>query len=473
MILKKNLKINNKKLRKEKHMTLLEKIQYIEEKYKLYKYESWQYLRVVYTYAISVRRNSSNSNIIQKITLKDKIRKVFKTLFFGFKNWFRSYDYIIFDVNDDYKNLDGLFVSRLTEGISNNLDRKRILHIQTLWDKNVKPSKDYYVSDMIINVMGNIFYAILNIFNKKIKIDFDYEIINKELNLEINANKVFRKSILNKQIVKFILKIYKPKLVFVTCYTKRFMIIAAKELNIPVVEIQHGVIMNHIGYMGKYFNAKSQPDYLLVFGENDKKLLINNSNYIDKEENIIPVGSFMIEYILKKDNDIFEQYRKKFEKIVSISLDDLTLEHTINFIKNAARKLNNILFVLIPRNKDVNIRADNIIIIDRYSYSCLEAVKNSDFHLTVFSTCALESPSLGVPNIFWNYNNLSEEYFKEYIEKKDFNFLVNSEQGLIDLLKKDISFNRQELIESNKEYFMPNYEKNIKKFIEKIQRIYI
>ena len=440
-------------------MTSIQKLQYIEEKYQLYKYESWQYLRVVYATAIEKQNANNSGSVTTTITFKDKIKKVLKTLFFGFKNWFRSYDYIIFDVNDDYRDLDGVYLSRLTEGILQNLNRKKVLHIQSLWDKNVIPSKDYFVSDMIFNVLSVIFYKI-----KKIKLDFDYEIINRELNLKVDANKIYKKSVLNTDIVKYTLKIYKPKFVFVTCYTKRFIIIAAKELNIPIVEIQHGII-NIPGYMGKYFNKKFQPDYLLVFGENDKNLLVNNSNYIQNVNNIIPVGSFVLEYVLQKEIDIFGEYRNRFKKIVSVSLQDDILEQTLHFIKNVAKKLNNILFVLIPRNKDIRIDENNVIVIRRYL--CLEIVKNSDFHLTVNSTCALEAPSLGVPNIFWNYNGLSKEYFDDYIKSKNFNFLVSKEQELIDLLKKDIKFNKQEIIKNNKEYFMPNYEENIKVFLEK------
>ena len=107
-------------------MTSIEKIKYIEEKYQLYKYESWQYLRVVYATSLE-KKNVQNNIENNELTLKDKVKKAAKTLFFGLRNWFRRYDYLIFDVNDDYRKIDDIYLSRLTEGVSKVLKRKQIL----------------------------------------------------------------------------------------------------------------------------------------------------------------------------------------------------------------------------------------------------------------------------------------------------------------------------------------------------------
>ena len=99
----------------------------------------------------------------------------------------------------------------------------------------------------------------------------------------------------------------------------------------------------------------------------------------------------------------------------------------------------------------------------------LKIIRYSNIHLSSFSACLFEAPTLGVPNIFWNYKNFSVEYFKEYIESKNFNFLVNDENELVRLLKGNIEFSKQDIIEQNKAYYMDNYEENIRNFISKLK----
>jgi len=441
-------------------MTIIKKLERIEERYNLYKYDSWHYLRVAFIFSAR-RRNHNSIKISQKISLfRNKINSI-KNIFYGFKNWFKKYKYIVFDVNDDYREIDHEILSRLTEDLSNNFDRNDILHIQSLGQNNLIPTKDFVVSDTIIRLLSLIiekFYTY--------KIDFDYENINNELKIKINYKKEYNRLIIRKNIIKIILRIYKPKLVFITCYTKREFIIASKELSLPTIEIQHG-ILNIPGYISKTFNKKYQPDYLIVFGQNDKKLLLKNSNYIHNKNSIIPVGSYLLEYILKKKSYVLDKYKSKFKYIISVSVQDMFLEDTVKFITDIAKINKNILFILIPRNLEISINKQNNILVFTNT-NCLEIVKQSDFHLTIFSTCAYEAASLGIPNIFWNYNNLSIEYCNEYINDKNYNFIVNNKIEFSELLKKDFDFNKDKIITDNKDYFMPNYKKNMERFLKKV-----
>ena len=440
-------------------MSNLKILDLIEKKYALKKHSSWGFLRS--TYAHTIRLNQFLSQDNERNNKSDIIYRHLRILFLGFRNWFRKYNYIIFDVSDDYKNIDGVYKSRLTDQITNSLGNKHFLHIQTTWTGKKIKSNDYIVNNSVFLFL----VSIISIFYKQNKIEDVYKQINIELNQEINYQGIYNKVFIKKSLIKLLLRIYKPKFIIVTCFTLRAEIIAAKELQIPVIEIQHG-ISHHNSYYGENFIPQAQPDYILVFGEKDKTF-IESTNYIENTENIIVVGSSLVNVALESKNDFLKIYKKKYRKVISISIQDLLLKETLNFIEKSSALLPDIMFIIIPRNKIINnIFHDNVMI----SYEdCLKTIRFSDLHLSIFSTCLLEAPSLGVPNIFWNYDELSIKYFKEYIESKDYNFLINNEVQLKQLLEKNINIQNHSIIESNKDYFIANYDENIEYFLEKLR----
>lgn len=66
-----------------------------------------------------------------------------------------------------------------------------------------------------------------------------------------------------------LLKIIDPKVFVIVCsYGKETLIEVAKSLDIPVIELQHGIISeHHLGYSYKNATKKMFPDYLLVWGD--------------------------------------------------------------------------------------------------------------------------------------------------------------------------------------------------------------
>jgi len=436
----------------------MDKLTKIENRYNLHNLKSWQLLRNPYHFYI----DNDNFGVSNKQTYSSKFNRVklyITNLFVGFKNWFRSYDYIIFDTSDDYKILDNKYKSRLTQEITLNLDKSKVLHIQTLTSNFKYNGDDYIVSSAIINIMAKI---ISRLFRLK---DYDiYEQIKIDENIKLNFKSTYQTLKARVFIIKLILKIYKPKLVFITCYSKTPELLALKKLNIKTVEIQHG-ISDILPY--KNTNIKLQPNYIFVFGTNDKKIL-QKSGYIKNRDNIFVIGSYILEKT--KKSNILDKYKKEYKQIVSISIQDVILEQTKLFIDSVAKELSQTLFILIPRT--INIKLDNIsnniIIIN--NLNCLDIVINSDWHITNSSTCAFESASLGVANIFWNYQNFAKIYFKDYIESKDYNFMVDTKDELIEILNKDYTFDKSDIIDKNSDYYMNGYSQNIKNALSTINK---
>jgi hypothetical protein len=90
-------------------------------------------------------------------------------------------------------------------------------------------------------------------------------------------------------VYRFFFHWNKPKNIFMVCsYGKEPIVMAAKRLRIPVVELQHGVVTNyHLGYSVAPGQHKlSFPDYFLTFGD----YWVNSVNYSIDDNNIIPIG---------------------------------------------------------------------------------------------------------------------------------------------------------------------------------------
>lgn len=104
-------------------------------------------------------------------------------------------------------------------------------------------------------------------------------------------------------LYKRLLQKIDPKLlVIVVSYGKETLIEASKELNIPVVELQHGVIYDqHLGYSYPGSRTKVMfPDYLLTFGQFWKESV----EFPIPDDRVIPVGYPYLENSIDKYEDV-------------------------------------------------------------------------------------------------------------------------------------------------------------------------
>src|SRR5690606_27019292 len=120
---------------------------------------------------------------------------------------------------------------------------------------------------------------------KKSKLENEHIIkdIQQEYGYEINYNRFLLIHEGQYRLIKLLLKYFKkPKAVFFV-YSASSMgyIKAFKEFNVPVVEIQHGVInKEHNAYnVNNDFGKELFPDYLLTYGNRELKVFNNPENY--------------------------------------------------------------------------------------------------------------------------------------------------------------------------------------------------
>jgi len=115
---------------------------------------------------------------------------------------------------------------------------------------------------------------------------------------------------------KRLIKKHNPKvIVFVQHYDVRNQLIReAKRLGVPTVELQHGRIYpNHKYYFQK--QDKYKPDYIITYGDYEKKLFKANAKY--KDVKILPLGCPRYDKLKK-----FEDNKKTEKTIFWAAQDD-------------------------------------------------------------------------------------------------------------------------------------------------------
>jgi hypothetical protein len=198
-----------------------------------------------------------------------------------------------------------------------------------------------------------------------------------------------------------------PEVVVTDChYDKMWAIAAARQLKIPVMELQHGIVYD--GHMAYTYDPRSAspyrdqiplPDKYLAFGPYFSEILMDRGFW--NESQVQDVGFPRIEY----HQSTFE-YRlpKTGEDLrVLISSQWIMTEKLCKFLESAVGQLpKNIVLNVKPhpleRDTGAYRQIDGLGVLDG-GEEFYELLAKHHVHCSVFSTTLLESVGLGVPTI--------------------------------------------------------------------------
>jgi len=255
-------------------------------------------------------------------------------------------------------------------------------------------------------------------------------LLKKFLKSKYSSLKIY--SILNEyRKSKKTLLLLQPKLIFITSVQGHLGIIAAaKEMHIPIIEYQHGIIdHNHPAYIYnenlKHDNRILVPNYLFLFGEYWRKILIKNNFWND--EQLHEVGYLQASYIEKKK---FAPENKKNEFNVLFTAQDVFHDEAFNYLKDflsyISIKPNNIILIIKLHPRDPEALNIYQKLYDQFPLKCkiisdnkttiYDCFKETKYHLTAYSNSLFEALSIGIPCA--TIHPLGYYYFDELIAEK-------------------------------------------------------
>lgn len=285
-----------------------------------------------------------------------------------------------------------------------------------------------------------------------------------ELKVEIEVEDLLKKFWAQYLFSKWAFSFYKTKQLFlITPYTNLARILAAKHLNIKVTEFQHGLISaKHNAYCPeKFHETQFLPDKILTFGENEVKIL--KETQYGSSENIVPIGSFYIDW-LNRNHSIENSASEKIK--CCFTAQDVHIEPTITFLNKLVTEMPNIELTFVPRKLPIEEYyqkgLDSKILVNN-SLDTYQTMVQSDFHLTMYSTCATESLALGTPSLLINIEGLAETHFGELAKENPFIEIIETADDAIKAIQTLSNYKAEEVKQSISFYFAANFKENLTK----------
>ena len=403
--------------------------------------------------------------------------KLLRSFFYGWKYWFMKSDHWFFTSSITRRLIDGNWVDIFSDYPASMLANSWILEYtlqghfpgKKLYFKNVSSLVPVIHLEKLLRPVLLDRNAIKDI-RKDIEKAFPTEEFDR-IDIDHDVFKIY----FQYRFLKWVLKIKKaPKIAFfVPSYTNFGFIRALKEKGSRIVEIQHGVIsQEHFGYnYPSSFPEIYFPDHLLTFGSMPRV----ESQYWDVVQQV-PVGSFVIDHYLQSlhPSKEIEKHRFRYKRIFGVSLQDCeTGMQLITHLIKIALNLPEELFLMKRRRTSREFYQKQYSFPENVQFcedlNVYELILQTDFHITAYSSTALEAPALGKQNILFNINNKARNYYGSILKENVNSFYVENAIEFDSLRRRLSPENPDWIRESNKEVIRPDYQINILQFLSTIK----
>lgn len=393
--------------------------------------------------------------------------KQLTSIFYGIFNLFGKYDIWMYTTSMERRMVNGKYTDKLFDYVGNELKWKSLIiesRILNYYPRRKVASKHVISRSFFLlfeELYGRIFLRKIQVNNPEL-----LEQINAHVDGGVASRLLIRKYLSQYRMTKFWLKVLpNPKIVMMSvAYTNFGAILAFKEKGIKVIEMQHGVITdNHHAYnYFKKFESNQFPDTILTIGTKEK-LVFNKGNQFPVSE-IIPVGSYII------DQTLSEKSRGIQKNIILFTLQDGSIaEKFFNFILELKKEIGQeYQFLIQPRHVTKEEYVQQIPEVEELEFSTehfYKAAIKSDCHVTIYSTTAIESLSLGTPNILIDIEGKATEQLQNTLGNNIYTAFVQTTQEFQVALSQLVNSERELVIKSNEENIMPGFKDNIRSFL--------
>jgi hypothetical protein len=429
--------------------------------------KAWPILRWPYFYAIRHINHAKPSH-------KKKI-ELAHDLFYGCQNWLGAADVLFFSDSEGSTRrfIQGEYYDRFIDPIIDLLTPMRCLLIEIPSPKHW-PRKSTHTKRIASSTKIEAVARIQASFTDKVKIE-NQEILNeiqKKYGISVDDERILRLYHVKKKIYRSMYNYYQPKAIFfIEYYRDIARVKAAKELKIPTIEVQHGIIgTEHPAYRSSLkIDSDYYPDQLLTWGETEKTN--QDKTFFYKPPQVHPIGSYIIDYINESylpDEKLLKELRL-YKKTAAVTLQNTVTKETMEFIQITAKLNPNILYLVIPRQPltDVASLPSNVRIIHDLSF--YELMKYVDVHITAYSSCTLEAPSMGVRNILINIGGYAKTFYGPIMRDNTVTRYVETPAQLVEEINKLEPINKTAIINANSYLITPNYSKNLEKLLRELK----
>ena len=303
--------------------------------------------------------------------------------------------------------------------------------------KKTEIPEKYIISNAWSIFLSRGFEYFLRLNNLSVENEYIFEEINNKLNITFDYKFRIRLLYAQKLATDFLLKVgKKPKVVAMECpYDQSGYVWSFHEHDIPVVELQHGVLNdNHYAYNSIYYGGILAPDEICVYGNEEYNFLRNREtpfcNMVTK------TGLFILDKADQYfENDIFELERKSYKSIVVVAGQSDCEENLLAFIEETSNQTPDVFYAYIPRRVcSLECHSKNVKIY--FNVNIYQYLKWCDIHCTVSSTTCLEAQYFNKPNVFVELNNTAKQYYGNLLKEENGSFFVNSTDSFIYVLEK-------------------------------------
>ncbi len=243
----------------------------------------------------------------------------------------------------------------------------------------------------------------------------------------------------------------KFKKAFIIChYHKEYIIYYLKKRKVPIIELQHGIIaQSDIFYVFPKVVATGRdkclfPDYICVFGEFWKKVLLSGYEYLPN--NIYVIGDYMAGninfFINNNDTEIINSHFTK--KIILVATQTYLEKHYISYVKFLSEQIKDndewIIVVKIHPAESLEKYADirnlkNVILTKNMDLSTL--LSKSNIVISIYSSVLFDSLKYSLFRFTLLVDELSD-YVKEIINNGIAFPLKNTENPLDIIQNSDV-----------------------------------
>ncbi|MFT5171835.1 MAG: hypothetical protein ACI9BD_001614 [Candidatus Marinamargulisbacteria bacterium] len=433
-------------------------------------WQMWSYLRMQH-------RVYLQSAALKKIVFRSRsgALKQLKNSFYGLTSLFGPVDYFVLSEAVLRRKVNGLYVDKSFDYLISKLGPKRTLCFEaTTFQRQSHYPKRKVKTKRILSYSLVLFLS-LPFFLRRLKI-LNYGILKsviEKYEIPFNHRYLFKNVLSQFSVAKWFFRLYRPKAIFVTGYYGKIPFIrAAKLRGIPVVEMQHGFLQaDHFAYNSRLkLDNTFFPDYLLCFGDKETAYFEKATALVSKS-NVVPVGSYILDQLWREftPNPNWVQRRQSNTIMIAVSGVEEQEKEMISFLREAVAIEPRLIILYCPKFRETQGKKkvfdfpESIFLVD--DLNIYEAICHSDFHATTWSTCALEAPSLGVPNILMDIDGFATHYLGGDLTDQSTTRFADSPHSFVSLATAWKVLPRQQIRDRNKTHFKPNFEDNIDAFL--------